>query len=181
MMYGQNRRRTGISYLLFLAALTLLPGMGWAQTSSPTPSATPESYRPLWVAKMPAGNYIVDLNKVTSISKHSYIVDGTMRVTDVTIGTEGSELARFYYLEPNTPQPANGLGQSTVNLLKDKAKDASERVEGTPIWTQVVKNYPTTTHARTIEYRLDSMESLNKLFQNIEDHFRRGSGGTFEP
>ena len=130
---------------------------------------------------MPAGTYMVDLAKITSLSMHSYVVDGTMRVTDVTIGTQGSELARFYYLEPNTPQPGNGVGQSTVNLLKDKAKDAADRVDEGAAWRQVVKNYPTTTHAKTIEYRLDSLDSLHKLFKSIEDSLLHGKAGSFEP
>lgn len=182
MMCGQNRRRAGIYYLLLSAALTAFYPMGRlaAQTPSPTPE-TVASERAFWRAKMPAGHYIVDIAKVTSVSKHSYVVDGAVLVTDVTIGTEGSELARFYYLEPLTPQPANGVGQGTVNVLKDRAKEAADRVDGVAVWKQVVKNYPTTTHARTIEYRLETLESLNKLFYSIEDCFLQGKGGTFEP
>ena len=185
MMYGQNRRRTGISYLLFLAALTLLPALEKAEAQTPAaadPTPVPVSARVFWRAEMPGGDYIVDVARITSLSMHTYVVDGTMLVTDVTIGTQGSELARFYYLEPNlTPQAPNGVGQSTLNLAKDKAKEAADRVDSTDVSNQVVKNYPTTTHAKTIEYRLDSMASLNKLFKSIEDSLLRGKDGRFKP
>jgi hypothetical protein len=36
----------------------------------------------------------------------------------------------------------------------------------------VVKSYPTTTHARTVEYRLQSREELNKIFDAADEAFR---------
>ena len=41
------------------------------------------------------------------------------------------------------------------------------------VWKKVVKNYPATTHARTVEYRLTSREQLNKIFAGAEDIFHR--------
>jgi hypothetical protein len=40
----------------------------------------------------------------------------------------------------------------------------------------VVKNYPTTTHARTIEYRVASRDSLNKVFTSASNCLRTGRG-----
>ena len=89
-----------------------------AQEPTPTPG---QRRRDVWQADLPGGKYFVRLSAVSAISMHQYIVDGTARVTEVNIDTIGSELVRFYFIEPNTPQTPNGIGQSAIDLIKDKA------------------------------------------------------------
>jgi len=36
----------------------------------------------------------------------------------------------------------------------------------------VVKNYPTTTHAHTVEYRLESVDQIKKVEKSLEDAWR---------
>jgi hypothetical protein len=54
-------------------------------------------------------------------------------------------------------------------------------VETDDVRTKVVKSYPTTTHAHTVEYRLVDRESLNKLFDSIEEAWLNGRAGSFKP
>jgi hypothetical protein len=135
----------------------------------------------LWKADMPAGTYLVSLARITSVSQHEYVVEGAGKVSEVTIDTEGSAIARFYFLEPLVPQAPGGVGQSTINLLQEKAEEAAGRIGGDEIWKKVVKTYPTATHAHTIEYRLSSRDSLNKLFASAERAWMTGKGETFKP
>lgn len=167
-------RPTAAAFLLLAAAL---PAAG----QTPTPSPSPISGRDFWRADMPGGTYIVKLSLITSVSMHEYIVDGAARVTEVTVGTLGSELARFYHIEPNIPQTPNGVGQSAINLVQEKIQNVTERFKGEDVWKAVVKNYPTTTHARTIEYRLASKQSLKDLFQSLQAAWFSGKGTTFKP
>ena len=60
----------------------------------------PPDPREFWQADLPGGSYTVALDQITSISKHSYIIDGNISVTEVVIDTSGNALTRFYYLEP---------------------------------------------------------------------------------
>ncbi len=161
------------------AMILVFPKPLSAQDAEPTP--TPPMRGGIWKADMPAGTYLVSLTKITSISQHEYIVEGAAKVSEVTIATEGSEIARFYYLEPNTPQMPGGVGQSAVNLLQEKAEEAAGRVVGDEIWRKVLKSYPVATHAHTIEYRLTSKDSLDKLFKSAEKSWLTGRGDTFKP
>jgi len=64
------------------------------------------------------------------------------------------------------------LGQSVINKAQDLATEAAERTGQDEIWKKVVKNYPTTTHSHTIEYRCDSKDDLDKIFTSAELAFR---------
>lgn len=165
--------------IFFPLAVVFFSSFLHAQQPSPTPEETPLNRR-VWKAEMPGGTYTVALSAITSVSSHEYVVDNTARVTEVTVGTIGSVLARFYFIEPNTPQTPNGIGQSTIDFMQQKLTDAAERT-GTDSWKKVVKNYPTTTHAHTVEYRVETKETLEKLRQSLETSWFRGRGETFKP
>ncbi len=138
--------------------------------ATPTPPLTPRL--PLWTCTLPGGTYEVAVRSIISVSTHEYIVDGVAQVTEVNVDTAGSALVRFYYLENITPTSPVALGQSAINKLQDYAKQAVERTGQTDVWQKVVKSYPTTTHARTIEYRLESKDDVDKLFTSADTAFR---------
>jgi hypothetical protein len=159
---------------LSLCAFTLLPLTLSAQQPTPQPSATPtnaNSTQPMFRAALPGGNYIVAVRCIVAVSSHEYIVDGIARVTEVNIDTTGSLLARFYYIEPLQPNAPGGIGAATLEKAQQLLKEAAQRT-GQDVWQKVVKNYPTTTHARTVEYRVVNKEDLTKIFDAADDAFR---------
>jgi hypothetical protein len=151
-----------------------------AQDSQATPTPMPGGL-PVWRCELPGGIYEVALRSIVSVSSHEYIVDGAARVTEVNVDTTGSMTVRFYYLEPITPTSPLGIGQSTINKVQEMGKELMDRTGQGEVWQKVVKNYPTTTHARTIEYRLESQDQLDKLFQSAETAFRLNRNTTFKP
>lgn len=169
-----NWRSTLVCLMLSLAAGTV------AYSQTPTPAPTPPEDG-IWQARLGTGSYLVKLSAISSVSMHEYIVDGASRVTEVAIGTTGSEMARFYYIAPNTPSAPGGVGQSLVNSVEDKAKQAMEKLEAGGVTQSVIKNYPATTHAHTIEYRLSSKELLQKLFESVESALLNNKGSIFKP
>lgn len=187
----RNRNRPDMDALKLWTTLFLL-GMSFLHAQEATPvtvvgivkeevSEIPRDIKnEVWTADMPAGKYIVRLSAITSVSMHEYVVDGSVRVIEVNVGTKGSELARFYYLEPNTPQAPGGIGQSAIDKVKERAEEASDRLGASTLWQKVTKNYPTTTHARTIEYRVGSKDDLKKLFESVEKSWLDGEGRTFK-
>ena len=100
------------------------------------------------------------------------IVDGVARVNEVNVDTAGNMAVRFYYIEPVVPNSPIGFGQSTINKAQEVLTEAAARTGQDEVWKKVVKNYPTTTHAHTIEYRVDSKDALNKIFTSAELAFR---------
>ncbi|MEX1119931.1 MAG: hypothetical protein WEB60_14175 [Terrimicrobiaceae bacterium] len=145
------------------------------------PAATPANLQGIWRAQMPAGDYLVNLSAITSLSQHEYLVEGAGKVSEVNIATQGSAIARFYFLEPALPQAPGGVGQSAVDLMKEKAGEAVGRAGGADLWTKVVKSYPVATHAHTIEYRVSNKETLSRLFKSAERAWTLGKGETFKP
>lgn len=164
-----------------LPAFLLFLTLAGARAQTPTPTPTPEPARqPIWRCELSGGIYEVALHSIISVSSHEYIVDGVARVTEVNVDTAGSMAVRFYYIEPLTPQSPVGLGQSALDRVQELGKEIAGRT-GQDAWQKVVKNYPTTTHARTIEYRLESAEALKKLFNSADNAFRFGRAATFKP
>ncbi len=52
-------------------------------------------------------------------------------------------------------------------------------IPGDPIWAKVIKEYPTTTHAGTIEYRLETKAQLEALYQSLESSWIAGRSDVF--
>ena len=155
-----------------LAALVLLPFRALAQDASPSPSPSP-TRMPMWRCDLPGGTYEVAIRSMLSVSTHEYIVDGVARVTEMNIDTPGNLAVRFYYIEPVVPTSPLSIGQSTLDKVQEMAEEGASRVSpGEAPWEKVVKNYPTSTHAHTVEYRLDSKDQLESLFNSAEQAFR---------
>ena len=135
---------------------------------TPTPAGTKV---PLWICNSPGGTYEVALRSIVSVSSCEYIVDGVAHVSEVNIDTTGNMCVRFYFLEPVTPNTPGGVGQSTIDKATEIAQELQDR-SGQDVWKKVIKNYPTTTHSHTIEYRVDNKADLMKIFTSAEAAFR---------
>jgi hypothetical protein len=158
-----------------IAALFLAPVLAFGQAAATSPSPTPApSKTPMWRCNLPGGTYEVAIRSIISVSTHEYVVDGVARVTEMNIETPGAIEVRFYYLEPIVSTSPIGIGQSTLDKIQELATEANGRVNpgDEPPWEKVVKNYPTTTHAHTVEYRLDSKDDVENLFNSAEQAFR---------
>jgi len=157
------------------AAALLLAAPLHAQTpgASPTPSSTTVA-GPVraWRATLPGGSFVVPVNAMVSVSMHEYVVDGAARVTEVNIDTTGNALARFYHLEPLTPQTPLAVGQSLLNKAQELTSEAVSRSGQDELWRKVVKSYPNSTHAHTIEFRVGSREDLQKVFKSADEAMR---------
>ena len=156
----------------FLVVMSLLGVSLFAQAPAtpPTTDATAAALK-LFRAKLPGGLYEVAVHAIVAVTSHEYVVDGIARVTEVNVDTNGSLLARFYYLEPQQPNSPLGLGTATIEKAQELFKQAADKT-GQDVWKKVIKNYPTTTHARTVEYRVQKREDLDKVFQAAEEAFR---------
>ena len=120
-----------------------------------------------WEIELQGGKFLVRLDTISSVSKHQYVVDGVARVHEVTLDTTGTQTARFYYIEAVTEGSPLAIGKNAIDRLKSVAQGATDRTGTSEVWTQVIKNYPTTTHARTAEFRVESVDILDKIYQHL--------------
>lgn len=134
-----------------------------------------------WTAELPGGKFIVPHHAITSISMHEYVVDGAARVVEVSVGTIGSVQGRFYFIEPYTPEIPIGAGQEALEKIKEQMRDLAAQVAPDEVWSKVVKNYPTTTHAHTVEFRLESRDALQRLFNHLERSYVNRRTATYRP
>ena len=135
-----------------------------------------------WTGSFSSGQYMVSLNHITSVSKQVYILDANLVVYEVNVDTLGCALARFYYVEPFI----EGKNSTTLSTLLERSKEVGEKIEErigsssvTP-QTAVMKQYPTTSHAKTIEYRLMSEKDVNSVYSSLVKAWRTGVGRSFQ-
>lgn len=133
-----------------------------------------------WRCSLPGGAYMVRLSSVVSVSQHQYLVDGTMRVYEVTIATTSQTEARFYYIEPAAGTGPGGYIDSAVQRVQEAAETVTGAAGVNPVWKDVIKNYPTTTHAHTVEFRLETREQLNALYKSASEAFNNDRDGEFK-
>ena len=156
-----------------------VPQIAGGTTPTPSPAPTPgRSPQGFWQATLPGGNYIVSVERITSVSRHKYLLDGAFIVDEVTIDTIGQALSRFYFIVPvGTTVAPEGIA-SAIERGKGAIDTIGQRT-GTDPATMVVKKYPDTTHARTIEYRIDTEAQLISLFESAREAWESGRGGQF--
>jgi hypothetical protein len=164
-----------------LAALLVTACAAVAQPASPSPSPTPPGGAtfPIWTAELPGGRVAIALRSIIGVTKHEYTVDGAARVTEVNVATTSTLLTRFYYIETLLNQTPRGIGQSAINTVVERLENVADRAGVDAVWKRVVKSYPTSTHAHTAEYRLESLDQLNKLYDSVDQSWRRSRTETF--
>ncbi|GAA5136512.1 hypothetical protein GCM10023213_11670 [Prosthecobacter algae] len=168
---------------LFFALLSLLgSASAIAQNSAPATPASPNQEEVtrdgLWDGKLSGGSYLVRCTQILALSKHEYVADGTARVVEVNLTMNSNMTVRFYYLEPVRLEGGGviGAGQQAIDKAREMMKDAASRVSPTLTTPKVVKSYPISTHAHTVEFVLSSEERLNSLHASLERSFRTGQG-----
>lgn len=170
-----TRLRPFAAALCLLALSQVLP----AQQNN-TGGAGDETGRSrFWELSLPEGDhYMVALNRIVSISRSSYLLDGGLIVTEINIDTNGSALCRIYQITP----AAESAVLDGAKILTDRARQGLNRaseVTGSNIADMVQKNYPTTTHAKTIEYRIQERETLDRLYQSLTSAWTANRGRRF--
>ncbi len=161
-----------------LFTITAISQVSYAQEDDDKNSDVTTSAKSFWEAEIPGGNYMVSLRSISSLSIHSYIVNQTFMVHEVNIVTPGNGLARFYAYDV----AGEGGASNVVKNVIDKGKEVLSRGTGrtgVDANTTVEKEYPLTTHAGTIEYKLVDKEDLDQLYKSIQRALRENRGRKF--
>ena len=135
-------------------------------TSSPTR---------FWSASLQGGEYSVALDKVTSISLHEYVLNVNLIVTEMVIDTDGRALARFYHVRSVAEDTASGSAGRLVERGKDLIDRAGQRAK-VDFHNLPQKDYPTTSHAGMIEYRVMRLNDLKALFKSAQGSWESNQG-----
>ncbi len=176
-----------LTFTAFLGLSATLPAQNQPQ---PDPKATDtkeedgkksgESPGPnrFWQASVNGGNYMVALDRIVSVSRQKYLLDGAVVVDEVTVDTVGQALARFYFLSPVTDEAPGNTVSGIANRGKELVEKAGQRA-GANIQNMVVKKYPETTHAKELEYRVLTLAQLSSLYSSVNSAWESGRGRKF--
>lgn len=133
----------------------------------------------LWDGHFKGGNYLVRCNSIIALSKHEYISDGVARVVEVNLTLNSAQVVRFYFLEPVKPETTSSVanaGTQALERAQGLVEQAVGRVAPTLLDPKVVKNYPASTHAHTVEFVVKEEARLNSMYQSLQRGFRTGQG-----
>ncbi|MES2921444.1 MAG: hypothetical protein V4819_07855 [Verrucomicrobiota bacterium] len=173
--------------LIVLAGLCGCLAPVWAQDEAPAADPTTtekpkagDSPGPgrFWQAKLSGGHFMVALDRIASVSRHKYVLDGAVIVDEVTVDTVGQALARFYFITPITSAVAGNTASGIAARGQELLDKAAERV-GTEVHEMVVKKMPVTSHAKSIEYRLLAEKDLDALYASVRNAWETGRGRQF--
>ena len=146
--------------------------------SGEQPFEDQEDHRRFWQASLPGGEFVVALDRISSISKHQYLLDGSLIITEVTIDTVGNALTRIYQITPASEYSNLSTAQKIVERGNDLLDRAGQRT-GTDLQTMVQKKYPVTTHSKSVEYRVADLGTLDALFGSVNRAWKTGKGRKF--
>lgn len=169
----------------FLSAMALCvcaaaPLSAQSKTGAPTQSTDDYNQSQFWIGNFPEGQYVVHLSRIVAVAQQKYILDNACMVYEVTLVTMGNTPTKFYYLE----SLGQGSGINAIKNVTDRAKElgsgAVNRATGGGIDpdTTVAKAYPNTN---TVEFRVASLEQLNKMYASLLKAWQDGKGRTFKP
>lgn len=115
---------------------------------------------------------VLAVASIVSISKHTFMLNGTMPVWEVTIDTTGNNSVRFYCVEED-----DGNGILMTNDPQEATRKAAGRV-AKEIMSSGRKNsgkgmipsvkFPEGVYAHTIEYQVGDPAALEKLYSESE-------------
>lgn len=164
--------------LLLLALITLAPICPAQENERENEPTDREVKNGFWEANLAGGNYMVALGRISSVSRHKYVLDGAVIVDEVTIDTIGQALARFYFIAPISVGGTGAAASQAVERAAALVDGAAQRA-GSDVHNMVMKKYPLTTHTKTIEYRLLSEAQLTALYQSAKTSWTSGKGRVF--
>lgn len=167
---------TFIALLLFLGTFRALAQSSTGNSGSTQTKPTAEEFTQdgIWNGSLKGGRYLLKANQIIALSKHEYVADGVARVVEINLTLNSNAFVRFYFLEPVRLEGGGvvGAGQQAIDKARALMQDAATRVSPTLTEPKVVKSYPASTHAHTVEFVIKEEARLNSLFQSLEGAFR---------
>lgn len=165
---------------LALCVCAAAPLSAQSKTGAALPSTDDYNQSQFWIGNFPEGQYVVHLSRIVAVAQHKYILDNACMVYEVTLITMGNTPTKFYYLE--TLGQGSGINaiRNVTNRAKELGSGAVNRATGGGIDpdTTVAKAYPNTN---TVEFRVATLEQLNKMYASLLKAWQDGKGRTFKP
>lgn len=147
--------------IALLSACSLIPSLQAANDGVATPKLA------IWTADLGEGGKVtVAVSSIVSIAYHPFLLDGKVKVIEVTIDTVGNNSLRFYCVE-DIEQTVSNMSGTSVSTPRNPLR----KKDSVP---PSIK-FPEGVYAHTVEFQLDSPEALQKLYNSVLSAWERGS------
>ena len=113
----------------------------------------------------------VRLDTISSVSKHTYNV-GTQTVREVTIDTIGNNSIRIYCMNVNEQQQRFKERLSNTRELIDSKTGNATKLPN--------KKFPEGTYSHNIEYQVENVETLDKIYESVINAVIKNKGCTLK-
>ncbi len=147
---------------------------------------------------------VLHQNRISSISIHDYVTS-VLRVKEIVLDSMGASTVRIYHARPLTEEelagqfgsaarqaggatnPVAARGEQATTEAARMIAEARQRTTGSRggslnlADTIVVKDYPATTHARSIEYRISDEAELLALYSALRNHWTSAEDPEADP
>jgi hypothetical protein len=172
-----------VASVLWLSQASVLLAQNPSDEPTPKPAEQTTQDNRFWQASVNGGHYMVALERISSVSRHRYVLDGTLLVDEVTVDALGQSLVRFYFVKPWTEavddNAVTAAASSVIERGRELIDDKASKLDG-EIHNMVLKKFPDTTHSRTVEFRLLSESELTALYDSIRSSWESGRGRNFK-
>ncbi|MDF1813037.1 MAG: hypothetical protein P1V20_12510 [Verrucomicrobiales bacterium] len=154
-------QKVSVFFLLFVG-ITLVQVSSYGQN---TDNGESSGLNGFWEIETAGGRFVVRLDQISCVSQHEYLIDGSVKVYECTVATDGGQIGRFYYIEPVGGGAVTGT--NTYNRLKDISNKVTNRAGMGDAEHIVTKHYPDTTHAKTSEYRFKYKDTIGRIYDHV--------------
>lgn len=149
--------------LTLAAILVMLPVVlaaeGENNTDKEAATAAGSSKFPVWIASFGCElSTTVRLSTITSVSLHTYMLDGSMKVSELTVDTQGNNSLRIYCISAEKANDLKGRFSNVRNLLDKKTENASHLPS---------RKFPEGTYSHNVEYQVDNTRILKKAHESL--------------
>ena len=156
------------------AALSLCVGLACLPAIAQDAAPTQAPRTALWSASFgDTTKLTINVSSIVSVSMHPYLLNGQIPITEVTVDTQGNNTIRFYYIHEEDPSAAaGGLKEAAGSARRRLQQEMTQQKDGSQIPS--IK-FPEGAYAHTVEYQMNSLSDLTKLYQSLVSVWERSS------
>ncbi len=108
---------------------------------------------------------IIKHDTITSVSKQTYMLEGAHQILEVTVDTTGNNSIRFYCLSSDRTNEK----LDRVSTLRSMVDGHADKASNFP-----AKKYPEATHSHNVEFQLDNVNQINKIYESLTNSWFTG-------
>ena len=115
----------------------------------------------IWRARVGNAVSSIPLSSIDHYGVQDYFLEGVAKIREFTVTTKSQSMVRIYHF-----QPLGSIQESAAKHLKNlqnKLNGSDGDDNDLPI-----KDYPTTTHKKMVEYRVSDKGDINTLFESLD-------------